>query len=205
MTVYTLLAPVVAIIWSLANRGRGWGPAAGAPKWKVYAAKACNRYTMSAVCAGSLTGYAYLLGFSELECRLLFGSVFLGWYLGVLPGWGEYFDGSNNRNHEVKFIDDFMFWVAHHVPLTGSQIDNISFGLRGVFYLPLFIMAGLALQSWAFVLPALFFWQDGIVYGTARRTVTGDYVRAAEFAGGAFRGYLMACAVALTYFMRTIM
>ena len=190
---------LTAGIWSLANRGRGWG--GGKTKTGQWFAKyVINRETMAVVCAASLAGYLYALTGHLGVAMGLFVVVFLFWWLGVLFGWGEYFDGSGGVNHEIAWIDRLMLWVFHHYPMTGDRIDNISMGLRGTYYLPMFIMAGVVTHSWWFALPAAFFWQDGFIYGQAYRdTPKGqDFVRVAEFSGGGLRGFFMALATLLS-------
>lgn len=192
----------LVILWGLINRLRGWGGGwnlTNEPKWLVWMQiHLFSRPILSATQA-FLTALWYHHQFDApfAACGLLFVALFGFWWLAVAPGWGEYFDGLVVPNHEIKWIDSAVAWGFSYLPPRWGQnaalVDNVSFGLRGAYYLPMFAAVA-AIHcyffgwSWWLMLPAAFFWQDGVVYGLARKVLpSGDFVALAEKCGGVIR------------------
>ena len=197
-----MLTTLFVAIWSVINRLRGWGNGWGKtekPVWLVWLqSHIFSRPILSATLAAVCFWYSRSLGFEESAVWGVSAAVFAGWWLGVAPGWGEYFDGSDKVNHEIAWIDRLAPKIAKLI--WGKKkpkwaIDSVSFGLRGVYYLPMF--AGIAWAAgtpWA-MLGALWFWQDAAIYTLCRMHLKGDFVRGAEFISGAFRGLAVASAL----------
>ena len=192
---------LLALSWGLSNRGRGWGPLVGAPKWQFTVANLLNRDTMAAwhgisvVLACLAFGVPlWWQGTALAACTAIF------WRLAVTRGWGEYQDGRDNTNDEIKWIDDLAMNIAARLPvrfLRPHWIDGISMALRGVYYVPIYIAAGLIMDSWWFALPAAFFWQAGAVYATLwRKGPNQDPTLWAEWIDDTIRGLLFFTAFA---------
>ncbi len=203
---------LLAISWSIINRLRGWGNGwnkTEKPDWLVWAQKYVFTRHWLALLQGAITGwYAYSLGFDHRAILGVSGAVAIGWWFGVLFGWGEYFDGTDKPNDEIHWIDQLVGsriipWMQDAkrpgwIKKVASKIwwkDALSFGLRGTYYLPMYLgVAYFAQSSWA-MLPALFFWIDAVTYATARNAGAGDFVRWAELAGGFLRGLMIGLAL----------
>lgn len=212
-----IVLPVLlyAINFGLTNRARGWG------RYKTFT----NRDVLALWLAISTFGLlTYFQADLALWAKIFVSVVTSGlWRLAVSPGWGEYFDFTDYPNFEIAWIDQSVAWLhirmkrgfrgwlgrrlntrLNHAANDPVFLDGVSFALRGVYYLPIYIFSGLALASWWFALPAALFWQDGVVYYQCKKRFGGDYVREAELIGGALRGLLFGAAIALALLQRQI-
>lgn len=213
-----------SFVWGLSNRGRGYGPRAGAPAWQVWAANhLLHRDSMAGVHGLSVYLFTRYLGEGLWPSLILAVVVAVTWRVAVSPGWGEYQDGKRINNNERPWIDAFMnklllpgmvklaewmLWgpsarLARNAPAVYSLtenprfVDGVSMGLRGGWYLPIYIVTGFYLGSWWMLLPAVFFWQSGMVYAVLWKVRGGDVVFHAEWIDDSLRGLLFSSALAL--------
>lgn len=120
--------------------------------------------------------------------------VAIGWALWAFKGWGDYFDFSDRRNDEVRFVDELIGRHVNPSPLN----DMLSMSLRGLFILPLFIALSVYLSSLLPLLLGLAASLQGAFYYighmlwpdmSGRKTVFG------ELATGALHGILISLAI----------
>lgn len=207
-----LLIVAGAMIGGLINRLRGWGTdgwaGTGKPVWLTWVQKILFNRAVLAISMGALIcGFSLLIGRPHLICYYLGLSTPIMWFFGIVWPWGDYLDGTviPNINHGIKWVDSFVEKILQPWLLTtrwaalasdADFIDSFSFGLRDVYYIPLFTTLWVLAGWWVF-LPIGFFWQDAIVYHVARKYVKGDFAVVAEPVGGFIRVGLMLTAIAL--------
>lgn len=166
---YAFVIILLALSWGLSNRGRGWGPInPKPPKWQAWLSEFCDRNTMAA-----WHGISIILAAIAFDVPLWWQPMALAlstaalWRFGTSPGWGEYQDGKITGNNEIAWIDRLVKWLlpSRKFETDPALIDGVSMAIRGIYYLPIFIAAGLIMESAWFALPAAFFWVPGAVYG----------------------------------------
>lgn len=116
-----------------------------------------------------------------------------GYQLWAVPGWGDYWDGSDRPNREVGFIDDLFEDEPE-----GWKRDFYSMCARGLIGLPTFIGIGILYAGEAWLAPffGLLLALQGVIYHGCRLFMpTLDWVARAELLMGALWCYAIAQAV----------
>lgn len=210
------LVLIGAIGGAFINRARGWGGGwnkTNKPTWLVWAQKWIFSREVLAVCMGVLvSAFAYYMGVPRRECLYAIPEIAFTWLFAVSEAWAGYmFADPLPVVRGVTWIDNFLNlklrpWLLLHDSKTlqawGNSpdfMDSIGFGLRDLYYLPMFLCLG-QLAHWWILLPIAFFWQDALVYHLARKA-GGDVALNAEPASGYIRTLFMLVAVMLHGFI----
>lgn len=204
---HPLIIIALSLSWGASNRGRGWGPMPGAPAWQVKLSGLLSRDTMALWHALTAGWAAWHLGLPLWWQAAVFGAATGAlWRFAVSPGWGSYQDGWRILYDEIGWIDWLLKKLAKVLPARIATdpkwMDGIGMGLRGVYYLPIYGVAGYLTQSWWFLLPAAFFWQAGVIYAVLWKRIPEDQriakvVFYAEWVDDTVRGLLFFTATAL--------
>lgn len=98
---------------------------------------------------GILSGvYSLWAGYSLTHTCFIALIIGAGIYLGVGKGWGEYFDGSDKPNNEIKIID----WIVSKVCLPSLGADILAMSIRHLFFAPILIALSFVAWNYSYAL-----------------------------------------------------
>jgi hypothetical protein len=132
-----MLGAILYILFGAANdRFRGWSPK-GEKK----------DYTILQRFLSAITGkifftplYQAIATYAYAGNCWIMAIVGIGWQIGVVYGTGDYHDGTDKLNNEVKWIDDLVIKILP----SGFWNDLVSMGIRNfAYFAPTFIALGL--------------------------------------------------------------
>lgn len=185
----TIALVVFMVIGAGLNRLRGWGAFPdGVPL--TYLQEILKGMKSKIIAIPCYFGIAAGIYSGDLWLGVI---VACGYQLWAIPGWGDYWDGSDRPNHEVGWIDDIFDDVDE-----GWKRDLYSMSVRGLLGLPTFlaISAFYAGDAWLAPFYGLLLALQGLIYHGCRLFLpTVDWVHKAELIMGALWCYAIAQAV----------